>query len=283
METKFLPPGKKILKTTLGCTKMKKGIVILFQILSITLSAQSYTVIHTIGEIYDVKSARYLAKGMKISDEAELRFDTPNARAAVLSSSRGRYIIQLNSQNNSQSDLAYTLASIISPVRGQLSTRAGGINNALDFTKHFEEEPIAMVGESYSLRVSPSAYPMNQEKFFYVQYEYEGEFINKKLTSEGDELIFDSSVYSIDDQPIDSEQVKGLTLFYYNANEQESLQLAALQLVPISFDILKSIASNFEDPLSEQSVQSMAELITDLYGKCNMEALRNTLESIYGN
>ena len=106
-------------------------VILLF--ISASTFAQSYTVIHSIGKILDTKSGKYLSKGTKIDESASLMFETKGAKAAVLSSSRGRFVIQENAVSQSKSDIVYTLSSVISPARGRLSTRAGGINNKLDF------------------------------------------------------------------------------------------------------------------------------------------------------
>lgn len=259
---------------------MKKLIVILLFVLQAPLFAQSYTVIHSIGKIYDVGAEKYLSKGMKIDESAQLRFDSPNARAAVLSSSRGRYIIQANKSSSSTSDLAYALSSIISPVRGKLSTRAGGINNALDFSKYFGEGPVAALLDSYKVKVSPSAYPMNDDQFFYVQYMYEGEAINKKLSSEGESLVFDQSLYTIDGNSIDASQVGEMNLFYYNASTQESENITALTLNWVSMDDLKALASNFDTPKSDESVTALCEWVNDLFGKCSEEAVLSAVERL---
>ena len=176
METKHLLHERKILKTILEFIDMK-NLVIILSLVSFAAFSQDYTVIHTIGDIYDLSSGKHLTKGMKIRESTKLRFDSEGAKAAVLSTSKGRYIIQSQRASASQSDIAYTLSSIISPVRGRLSTRAGGINNAIDFSKHFEEEPIAILGPSYEVNISPEAYPVNESKFFYAQYHYNDEVI----------------------------------------------------------------------------------------------------------
>lgn len=257
---------------------MKKSIIVLLFFIQFSGFGQSYTVIHSIGKIYDVKNERHLTKGMKIDESAELRFDSPNARAAVLSSSRGRYIIQAASGTSAQSDLAYTLSSIITPARGKLSTRAGGINNTLDFKKHFEEGAIAVLGGSYQVKIAPAAFPMNDNQFFYLQYLYNGELINKKLSNEGEVLIFDQSIYLIDDVPIDANQTSEMKLFYYNAAKQESELITGLVLSPVSDEELASIASNFSN--DENKNQSICEWINDLYGKCSVEQVENALTAL---
>jgi hypothetical protein len=231
---------------------MKQLLFIMLVSFCLFAKGQMYTVIHSIGKIYDQSSNTYLKKGSRISESASLTFETAGARAAVLSASRGRFIIQQNAASSSQSDLAYTLSSVLSPVRGRLSTRAGGINNALDFKKHFGEGAIVVLGSGYKVAVSPDAYPMNDSKFFYVQYTYQGERINKKLAKAGDSLYFEvETMYAVDGEPIDGLDVSDLV-----ADEE-----------------VQSINSSLEVGSVDDQNQALLEIINDLFGKCTLSYL----------
>ncbi|SNS51644.1 hypothetical protein SAMN05421640_0481 [Ekhidna lutea] len=237
--------------------------------------SQSYTVIHTIGKIYDTQSGSYLSKGTKISEDANLKFETDDARAAVLSSERGRFVIQQNSSSTSQSDAVYALTSVISPVRGRLSTRAGSINNTLDFQKHFNEGPIALLGDSYFVSVSSSAFPMSESKFFYVQYQYANETINKKLDNDGENLVFDlKEFFSIDGNSINPEMVKDAKLLYYNTEEQASTFITKMDLAYVSDEQLKSLNEQFPD-----DANALLEIINSIYGKCTEEQLKKAISN----
>ncbi len=252
---------------------MKKISCLLLCVFSIAVSAQQYTVIHSIGKIIDTKSGKYLTKGVKIDESASLMFETKGARAAVLSSSRGRFVIQEKSKSESKSDIVYTLSSVLSPARGRLSTRAAGINNKIDFENHFGDGPVAMLGGKYELTVSPNSYPINENQFFYAQYQYKGEAINKKLSNDGSSLlIMEDEFYSIDNSAIDPQEVSEIYLYYYNANTQESTQLTEMRINPVCSDDLKSIADQLE-----YDKEGIMELINDLYGKCSEKSLDEAL------
>lgn len=252
----------------------------LLLIICFQANSQSYTVIHIIGKIYDAKSGKYLSKGLKVSEDANLKFETEGARAAVLSSSKGRFVIQEKSTTDSQSDAFYALSSVISPVRGRLSTRAGSINNALDFKKHFSEEPIALVGDEYSISVSPASYPMSESAFFYAQYQYQGQTINKKLAGEDDKLLIDvKKFYSVDGSPIDNSFVSDIKLFYFKAEDQSSTFITAMNLVLVSDDELKSIVDQFPD----EKETAVLEIINSMYGKCTVTQLRDAISKLKPN
>lgn len=244
-------------------------------VVSIHASAQTYTVIHSIGKILDTKTGKYLAKGSKVDESSAVMFETKGARAAVLSSSRGRFVIQEQASSQNKSDIVYTLSSVISPARGRLSTRAGGINNKLDFEKYFEE-PVALLGNIFNLEVSPTAYPMDDSKFFYAQYQYNGEAINKKLSNDGTNIVLEiGDFFSIDGNPIEAEEVSAINLFYYNAETQESTRLTSMAFSIVPNEDLKSIAGQMKDDRS-----AMLEIIHSMYGKCSEAYLEQALKDL---
>ncbi len=235
--------------------------------------SQSYTVIHIIGKIYDTQSGSYLAKGSKVSESANLKFETGGARAAVLGASRGRFVIQENSSSTSQSDAIYALSSVISPVRGRLSTRAGAINNALDFQKHFNESPVALVGDQYSVKVSSESYPITDQQFFFAQYQLGEENINKKLGGANGKLQIDiNDFFSVDGKAIDPSKVSNVKLHYYDAGAGTSTFITDMNLSYISDEELESLTQQFPDDNT-----ALLEVINAMYGKCSEAQLNEAL------
>lgn len=245
-------------------------ILILILVLAFqSAQAQNYTIIHVIGKIYDSSNNSYLKSGSKLSKETKLKFETPNARAAALSSSRGRYVIQQQRSQGSDSDLAYTLSAVLSPARGKMSTRAGGINNQMDFVKKFGEGSIAIVGGRYTTTVSSASYPSNDSKFFYASYLFNSESINKKLEVIDDQLIFDvNTFYAVDGIAIDPKQTSDTKLFYYDSSKEESQEITTLNFVVVSDSVLMSIKTSLNETNEKEQTTSIIEIINSLYGYC---------------
>lgn len=245
-----------------------------------TAQAQQYTVIHVIGKIYDSKSNSYIKSGSKLSEDSKLRFETPNARAAALSSSRGRYVIQQQSSQDGGSDLTYALSTVLAPARGKMSTRAGGINNQMDFVKKFGEGPVAIVGGRYTTAVSPTSYPSDDARFFYASYDFNGETINKKLEVENGELVFDTSTfYAVDGIAIDPNQTSNTRLFYYDSNEEESTEITALDFVVVTESDFKSINNSIEKTSEEEQLENIQSIISSLYGSCDKAQIQAAIQS----
>jgi len=259
---------------------MRLTILSLLLVLASTSYSQKYTAIHVIGKIYDTSTKQYLRSGSRLNESSKLKFETPSARAAVLSSKRGRYIIQKSKKITNQSDLGYALSSVLSPARGKLSTRAGAINNQMDFNNQFGEGPVAWIGENYKISVSESAYPMDEDHFFYVNYLYFDQIANKKLESENTNIIFNrSTFYTIDEQPIDPYEVYEMTLFYYDARLEESTQITTLDFYLVNKEDLDGIIEGLSELNEEEKNTALSEIIQSLYGKVSSEEIKAALDN----
>jgi hypothetical protein len=259
---------------------MKNLLLIILITVSNSLFAQTYTIIHVIGKIYDTASGAYLKSGTRLSESSQLKFETPTARAAVLSSSRGRYVIQKKGAATNQSDLSYALSSVLAPARGKLSTRAGGINNQMDFKKKFDEGTTAWLGNTYQVEVSNTSYPLDESHFFYVSYLYNGEAINKKLEGKDGIVTFDKSFFAIDGQAIDPSMTSELTLFYYNADQEESSQITSLDFIVVSLDELRTILDGLSELSDEEKNNALIEIIQSMYGKTSAKEIEAAIKSL---
>lgn len=256
-------------------------LVILFILAFQTAQAQNYTVIHVIGKIYDSKSNTYLKSGSKLSEDSKLKFETPNARAAALSSSRGRYVIQKEEKQGRSSDLAYTLSAVLSPARGKMSTRAGGINNQMDFIKKFGAGPIAIIGGKYATAVSATSYPSDDTRFFYASYIFNGETINKKLQVIDGKLTFETKTFfTVDGIAIDEKQASEIKLFYYDSEKEESSEITSLDFAIISESEFSSITNSLGELNEEERIKSLQEIISSLYGSCESASIEAALQAM---
>lgn len=281
MEIRFPHPEKKTSRMTSGSISLSFLLVVVTTFISFDGIAQTYTVIHSIGKIQDVATGKYLTKGMRIDQSSELKFVTPNARAAVLSSTKGRFIIQTETEKSLKGDLSYALSIVLQPARGRLSTRGVGITNSVNLIKHFEAGPIALFSDEYTIQVSDVVFPMNSNQFFYVRYTYREEEINKQLSFSDDTLILDlTEIYRIDDEAIDASETGPMSLFYYNSEVLESTELTRIQLHRVDDDALSAIASNYEDPLANESLKSITDWVNDLYGRCTQEQVMDALQNL---
>ena len=243
--------------------------------------SQSYSVIHVLGKIYDTRTKMYLRPGVTLDGSASLKLETPDAKAAVLSPSKGRFILQRSGPAMGQHDLVYTLSALITPVKGRLSTRSGAIAGDVDLVKKFSEGPSAFIGDRYMVTVSPVAFPMNETRYFYATFLYRSERINKRLYNRGDTLIFDrSSFFSVDGKPVDPSETSDHELIYMEEDLGNTSSWKGPDFVVVSDTDLSQLADGVKMLKGQERIDAVQELISSLYGAVTEEEVRTALKRL---
>ncbi len=242
--------------------------------------SQSYTVIQVIGDI-EVNGNK-LSRGTKLEADDELVFKSAGAKAAVLSNEKGRYVLQKEQQAASSSDIGYAISSLISPVRGKMSTRSGMLINKLDFESRFSK-PFVWIGEQLSFEVSPASYPIGNDGFFFIRYQYNGETINKKLAGANDKFILNKSeFYSVDNQPIKPNTVTDMSLFYFTVSTKKAEKLTDITIFPMSMEEFTEVYELMKTDGEALSDEQVGEVMGSLYGNYSEENLSAALSQIKG-
>jgi len=248
---------------------MRAALIILFLITSFGLFGQEYQVIHIKGEITRSETGKLLKAGEKVSADEKINFKSADAMAAVLDPEMGRYILKAQTDERRSGDLIYVLKSAITPVRGGMSTRAAGINNAFDMKVYFAEASYVWVGNFIALRVSKVAFPMDEENFFFLRYSLNGEPINKKLGYDEDRLMMSKEeVFQVDGEGINPLETSKYELFYYKSADEESELITEIDFVLISQESLLSVYNAFNDR-SKYPYNDTADMFSNMYGKCD--------------
>lgn len=241
--------------------------------------SQSYSVIHIKGNIINEDTGEKLFRGIKLDQNSRLQFENEDAVAAVLSSDRGRYILSTRSLDNVSKDLLYVLSSVIMPARGKMSSRSGSINNLLDFQNTFKD-PIAWINDTLSIKVSETAYPVGEDKFFFVRYNYQGEMINKLLNYSSGNLHFvKEDFYSVDGKPVAPASTSDHQLYYYDRVKESSSLISPIGLNPVSEDKIVIIYNELAPSEKDERIEIVHEMISSMYGQCNPEDIEKIVDN----
>ena len=248
---------------------MRALFVVFVLFLGMSLKAQDYQVIHVKGEISRVESGNLLKPGDKVSADEQINFKSSDAMAAVLNSEMGRFILKANPDEKKSGNLIYVLKSTVTPVRGGMSTRATGINNAFDLKVYFAEAPYVWVGNFVVLKMSSIAFPMDEDNFFFLRYTWKGDQINKKLGYDADKLVVNKEeVFKIDGSEIDPYEATDFRLYYYKSGNEESELITEISFVLIDQESLMNVYEALKDQ-SKYPFNDVADLFSSMYGKCD--------------
>ena len=173
----------------------------------VNLADNEFKVITVRGEIVFEKSGENMKRGDLYVKGTPLSFASNESRASVYNSNQGRYVLSGNTRGKLK----------ILPATNNISTRSGALLNLVDLKNHFDGRYLII--KRQELQINQEAFPMNEDSFFYLKYEHQGELIPKKLRFEGDYLILDKEeIFKIDGEAIPIEE-KEMTLYYRGAEK----------------------------------------------------------------
>jgi hypothetical protein len=196
-----------------------------------------------------------MAQGDVFPEDEDLDFATPNSRAAVINPEKGRFILSPGTQNQ-----VSRAKSNFLPAMSNISTRGGALNSLADIQTQFSGEVSVLYSASW--HINPYQFPMNEEYFFYIQYLYRGERINKKLPFTGNNLLFDrEDILKVDDFTIEKPDTPNAILYYYGKNGAQ--YISAFELV---FPDLKELSTEARIILEESSDDSYNRMVNELSG-----------------
>ncbi len=259
---------------------MKQTALILAAILlSIPLEAQTnYRVIRVNGKIQYVKTGNDMASGDVFAEDEALSFESPDSRAAVINPEKGRFI--LTQQTSGQSTGA---KSNFLPARSNISTRGGALNSLNDLQDLFEGH-IAILHEA-SWHVNPYQFPMDDDHFFFLQFRYGGEQINKKLPFRDNMLVMSrEEILKVDEKPIPALDTPVTILNYYA--EGSTQYISSFNLIFPDLETFRAeagiILEEFEKEDYPRKVNELSGYLYEFYGKPDKEDTMLFLEKDFG-
>lgn len=168
---------------------------------------------------------KYVNVGDVFSDSAPINWTGPRQAIKVqhISTHKQSLIVAEKYKKFKSSNLMSYLAS-----NKQLSARQGELLNPLELSVVLNRTHYLLDTISVNCGM-----PVDDTCFFYATYEYNGETINKKLTTCRGKLIFDQSLFSIDGIAITPFDVD-LKVYYINRkNNTKTIIADKMKILPL--------------------------------------------------
>lgn len=215
-------------------------------------SSDQYKVIKVDGRIVFQKTNVDMKQGDVFMPGTALDFRTAQSRAAVISNLKGRFVLSASEQGQTN----------ILPAANNVSSRAGALINLIDLQNHFSGKYL-VIGEM-RLQLGKEAFPMDDQNFFYLTYNYKDEPIRKKLSFDGDYLILNKDeIFKVDGNPIPVEE-KEMTMFYRQGSESKKIGV----FTPV-FPELQTLKAEVEIIMSEYGEKDAATQIKEITAYLN--------------
>lgn len=233
-----------------------------------------YKVIKVNGQIQVKKTGKNLTQGDEFAPNTPLDFKTAESRAAVISSSKGRFVLTADNNNSKGSNLV--------PAMNSVATRSGAIINMIDLKNVFADNYVII--DAVRMKIGKDAFPMNDETFFYVNYDYNGEEISKMLKFSNDTLIISKAdIFIIDGKAIENPYTLELKLFYRNEVQEVSTPIITFNAIfPETVSLkqeLKIILDEMAKKTEKQKLDDVLSYINEFYGKPDKDNVKSFLST----
>lgn len=232
---------------------------------------EKYKVIKVNGQIQIKKTGKNLIQGDEFASNTALDFKTPESRAAVISPTKGRFVLTASIDSK---------GSNLVPSMNSVATRSGALLNMIDLQNAFSNNYVII--EEVRLKIGKDAFPMNDNQFFYVEYTYNGEVIPKMLKFSNDTLILSKAdIFTIDGKQVDNPYTAELKLFYRNEAKEESQQISSFNAVFPETESLKTevqiILNELVKKTEKQKLDEVLSYINEYYGKPDKDNVKSFL------
>ncbi|MGV6862408.1 MAG: hypothetical protein ACWA41_11590 [Putridiphycobacter sp.] len=227
-----------------------------------------YKVIKVNGKIFFQKTKTEMQTGDYFVQGTPVSFATQQSRAAIINKQKGRFVLKPATNGKVK----------ILPAANNVSSRAGALINLIDIQNHFSGDYLVL--GKMELEISEEAFPQNESNFFYLSYDYNGELIRKKLSSNGNKLILDKNeIFKVDGNPIPVEK-KEMALYYREGSTSKKIS----EFSPVFPDEkelkteIEIILSEFQNKDNAGKKEEVTAYVNEFYGKPQKENLGAWLE-----
>ena len=262
--------------------KTKAVLLTLFVLfISRSLFGQDYYVLQVKGTVKKARTGATIKTKDVIKADDQLVFSSPTDAVAVVSPKSGRFILKPGKSVKANELMSY-VRDALNPGSTRLSTRSGSLNNMLDL-KVFFQQPLLFLPE-LQYPVNAQNFPINEKNFFFIQFQYNGDEINKQLKINDSSLLIINrkDLFKVDGKSVVETEAKGLALHYYSNSGPIavcllSFNLANLVVVRSEVDVLVEALGQSEK--NQAKIQSeILNYLSEQYGKVDGDNLKRWMK-----
>jgi hypothetical protein len=224
----------------------------------ISNSVDNFKVIKIEGKISFVKTGKDLLVGDQFASDEKLNFTTENSRAAVISKLKGRFVLTADSKGGKATNLVPAMANV--------ETRGGTLLNDLDVKNYFSNRFLLL--NEHFVKITSKSFSLSASSYFYLQYEYNGEKVAKKLSHRGNDSLELSAekIFTIDNKAVSIPLETKVTMYYKDGTKNKTYKVNTFQLIVPNNKELKAEITILVDELGNKTVtEKKAEILAFLY------------------
>jgi hypothetical protein len=211
------------------------SLIVFFCFLSLTATAQTYSVLHTEGTILQTATQTALKTGDTFKTDDSLTFPRVLAWAVVISPKGDLMFVQNTEPSTKLS------SQVMTPVeRGEHPIKRSTNIPVKDLKAYFKGNQFVFIGNDFSLPVDSESYPLDEKLFLLYRYEYNSRIITHKLPVVKGEVVFNPVfLYEYKGEKIPYQKTTHTELSYFDSNTNFPTFAADFQPIWLNDEQLK--------------------------------------------
>jgi hypothetical protein len=254
-----------------------------------------YFVAHLKGQIIHSATGKPLKVGDVVSSADAIVFASPEAKAIVMHTQKGRWLLDgKKATKNDSGEFLSFVKDVLMPGATdiRLSTR-GGLNYDLDYRKvqdfkgFFGEGRYVFIGDELKIGTDLTRFPVGATHSFVYSYTANGASVKNRLGVEGSNVVFNKQkLYRARGVEINPQTVEKAELVYFNESTKEETKLTTFQPIFVDEKTLvleiKSVAGflNSNNVMEADKIKNeLFDFVLEVYGPINRNVFNDWLAS----
>ncbi|MDX2188399.1 MAG: hypothetical protein SFY32_00935 [Bacteroidota bacterium] len=270
-----------------------KNFLFFISLIFSALAQETYFVVQTKGKIVYVSNNQLLKPGDKLLPDTKLKFANSEAKAILISSARGRFVLSPSdkSKTNGSEITEFVKNVLLSHDKDDyrfMSTRGVGDEASKDKTDietYFGVGKFFVIGPVLNYRINKEKYQINDQRMLMIRYKYQGQNIDKPLPMVGEDIIFDmNEIFLVKGKKIAQEEVKKFDLYITEPKVKYEEYITSFSLSFVSeedlkkeFEILLSVYKSQNLP-KDEAKKELKDYFNYAYGNTESVILESYLD-----
>ena len=269
---------------------MKPTTYILVFLLLLGLGAQAqdtYNVTRVNGNVTFVKSGKPIKPGDVLTPSDQVKFENFDAYVISINQKMARFMLRLNPPQSNSSKQGQVLTATVKDIalvtkrRSLMSVRFNpNEKEVTDLKNYFGIDKFSVIGDSVSIALNSSKYPLSENKFIVFNYKVNNSSVSKKIPFDQQTLkIEKNSILSTKAGSVNGNEISELTIYLYEKSTKASEKITNLTLVFVDKETLRNEFKTIMPILKRQKMNDEAikkyliEYYYDFYGATDSKTI----------
>jgi hypothetical protein len=181
------------------------------------VTAQNLSVIAVRGAVKSKKIGKTIRTGDLLPPDDALTFRDASDMLSLVSAEGQRLTVVYPAKRFKKSKVNFDLASLVQNAPAGLVPQEPVFKTPEEAKLYFSQRPFLFLGQETRIKMPKGLFPQSRALFFYMNYDYKNDNIDKKIEYKGDTMVLAKrALFKIDGKEVDGKFAENFSFYYYN-------------------------------------------------------------------